>query len=397
MARKLKDWLQGYVEYTKYSEAPLSFHFWTGVSTIAAALQRRVWIDQGYFQWIPNFYIILVAPPGVATKSVTISIGTKMLRELNTIRFGPNVITWQALVQSLAASTEMFELDGEYITQSALHINASELGTFLNPQDREMVDILVDLWDGRAEPFRKVTKMSGTDIIHNPCLNIIAATTPAWLTGYMPEHFIGGGLTSRCIFLFAQKKAQLIPYPASHFGKENQELYGKLIHDLEQIAMLAGPVTMTPEAQAWGKEWYEHHWTSPPPSALNSDRYAGYLSRKQTHIHKLAIVLMAARRDELVLTLDDLQNAEQLVSSTEKQLPVVFDEVGKTSEGKAISELVQLVHRAGSIEVGELYRHLYRLMSYNVFKETLISAQRTGFVQVFQMGATTVVRAVDKT
>ena len=51
---------------------------WVGVSTIAGALRRKVWIDQAYFKWYPNFYIILVAPPGIVAKSTTASLGMRL-------------------------------------------------------------------------------------------------------------------------------------------------------------------------------------------------------------------------------------------------------------------------------------------------------------------------------
>jgi len=65
--RLLENWLKSYMHYSSFSEAPDKMHFWVGVSTIAGALRRRVWIDQGYFQWTPNFYIVFVSPPGIVS------------------------------------------------------------------------------------------------------------------------------------------------------------------------------------------------------------------------------------------------------------------------------------------------------------------------------------------
>ena len=65
-------WLKTYVAHMRFNEAPSSFHFWVGVGTIAGALRRKVWTDHLTYQYTPNFYIILVAPPGVATKSTAI-------------------------------------------------------------------------------------------------------------------------------------------------------------------------------------------------------------------------------------------------------------------------------------------------------------------------------------
>jgi len=62
MPRHFPDWLSAYISYSGYGEAPKYMSFWTGVSTIAGALRRRCWIDQTYFKWFANFYVILVAP-----------------------------------------------------------------------------------------------------------------------------------------------------------------------------------------------------------------------------------------------------------------------------------------------------------------------------------------------
>jgi hypothetical protein len=52
--RELPDWLSEFVANSQWGEAPVYMYFWTGVSTIAAALRRKVWIDMGNFVWYPN-------------------------------------------------------------------------------------------------------------------------------------------------------------------------------------------------------------------------------------------------------------------------------------------------------------------------------------------------------
>ena len=42
MTRHFHDWLQAYVDYTSYTEAPTHMHFWSGVSAVADALRRRI-------------------------------------------------------------------------------------------------------------------------------------------------------------------------------------------------------------------------------------------------------------------------------------------------------------------------------------------------------------------
>lgn len=384
-SRKCKDWLVSYLEYTDPTEAPTTFHFWCGISTIAAALQRHVWIDMGFFEWVPNFYIILVAPPGIVNKTSTINIGSRMLRELKTIHEGPNVLTWQALVQTMATASEMFECNGEFHTQCALHIAAGELGNLLDPSNRDLLDVLTALWDGQREPFRKITKTQGSDTIINPCLNLIAGTTPAWISTHVPEHFIGGGLASRCIFLFANQKRRLEAYPKQHYTAQHSALYDALVHDLELINTLKGEYTLTPEAMAWGEAWYESHYKTHSRTMATS-RFGGYLARKQTHIHKLAMVLAAASSDGLRITAEHLQKAERIITATEAALSQVFAGIGETPEGRHLSEIVRIVHTHGRIPYQRLYAYMSRVVLAADFDKLVLSAQKAGLVSVAKAG-----------
>ena len=174
MTRQFPDWLSAFMDYASYGEAPRHMYFWSGVSAVAGALRRKVWIDQAYFKWFPNFYIVLVAPPGIVSKSTTAGIAMNLLRKVPGIRFGPDVVTWPALISAFAEATEGFELNSEVHVMSALTLESSEFGNLLNPQDKDMVDLLVALWDGKPGTFEKKTKHSGNDSVENPWINLIA-------------------------------------------------------------------------------------------------------------------------------------------------------------------------------------------------------------------------------
>src|SRR3990167_5047792 len=279
MPRYYDDWLRAFVEFPSYGEAPLKTLFWTGVSTLAGALRRRVWIDQKYFQWLPNFYVILVAPPGVIAKSTTANIGMNLLRGLppGTINFGPDAMTWQALITSLAKSTRAVpdpRDPGTFYPMSAVTFCSDELGNLLNPKDRDLVDALVTLWDGKQGAFRKETKTSGNDTIENPFVNIIGCTTPAWLSGNFPEYMLGGGFTSRCVFIYSDTKRQLVPYVDEVVPAGFEEQRKRLIHDLEIISTLYGCYEMTGPARDWGHRWYINHWKR-RPHEVRTEQFEG--------------------------------------------------------------------------------------------------------------------------
>lgn len=373
-SRRLANWLKSYMQYTASLEAPDEFHFWTGVSTIAGALRRQVWIDQIHFQWTPNFYIILVSPPGIVNKTTTIGVGSRFLKQIPDVNFGPNAITWQALVQALSESTTAFQMpDGTYHQMSCITCSSGELGSLLDPHDRNMVDVLTDLWDGRLDTWKKMTKTSGTDVIENPWINIIAATTPSWLGDNLGESAVGGGFTSRCIFIYADRKRHFIALPRYHMQEMHAHLREDLMHDLEAISMIKGEYTFTQEAIDWVTTWYRSHWEK-HASTVASDRMAGYIGRKQTHIMKLSMVIAAAQRDDLVLQKSDLEEASLIVDSLETYQSKVFDRIGQTEGGRFTSMLVDIVQQLGAIDRSALLRHVIRVMDEKTFGIALNTA-----------------------
>lgn len=365
--RKHKDWIQAYMEYSKHSEAPDKFHFWTAASVLAGALRRRVWIDQGYFQWTPNMYVVFVAPPGIVSKSTTASIGMNILKQLPDIHFGPDAVTWQALAQALAGSTEEVPIPGpdgvdEFHPMSALTIVSSEFGTFLNPNDREMVDVLVSLWDGQKGAWKKATKTCGDDVIVNPWINILACTTPAWIAGNFPQYMIGGGFTSRCVFVYSEEKRQLIAYPGELIGEQFKAQEADLLHDLEIISQMKGEYHLDKEAVKWGHQWYEEHYHN-RPKHLSDVQFGGYVARKQTHIHKLAMVLSASAGDQLVVRQEFLEAANMMVTALEYDMPKVFQQVGANDAGRITGLVNEFCRSHQKVSKQELYRHFLNKVS----------------------------------
>lgn len=384
--RQLQDWLKTYMQFTAYSESPEALHFWTGVSTLAGGLRRKTYFDQVYYKWSPNFYIIFVAPPGIVSKSTSMSIGMNLLKSIPDIKFGPNAITWQALVTSLSESTVAVPINdqGDFESMSCLTFASSEMGTLLDPRDRSMVDLLVDLWDGQDGAWKKATKTSGNDTVVNPWLNIIACTTPTWIAENMPKGVVGGGFTSRCIFIFAKAKRSLIAYPKDSVPKEFFVLKEKLIHDLELISQLKGSFELTPEAKAWGEVWYAEHYKK--AHLLNMDQFGGYLARKQCHMHKLAMVLSASYKDELVITESDLTKASKILDALEADLPQVFRSLETSQEMEKTERLLAYIKVRGEVEKMTLYRDFVHVMSLKDFTDAIAAGIQAGYLSMVVKG-----------
>ena len=359
--RKLDNWLDSFIKYTEHLEAPDIFFFWTGVSTIASVLRRKAYYDMGYFPWSANFYIILIAPSGVCTKSTVLREGTKLLRKLPDITLGPKTLTWQSLLPALGeAAIERFLPGGETTAESCISFSSTEFGTLLKMNDEDLVTVLTDLWDGADEEFTKRTIGKGLEIAYNPWINIIAGTTPKWVAENIGESKIEMGFTSRCIPVYADQKRRFVENPKEEIAKLGPAfklLEADLIGDLKEISTLSGEFTRTGEARAWGIEWYERLHSDIPARRALAD-FDGYLSRKQGHLYKIAMVLNAARTSSMVLELEDVVRAAALLIQTEKDMNKVFKKIGDSDNIKYTNEIQRYLElrENGRIPQAELYK-----------------------------------------
>ena len=409
MARKLENWLKSYLEYAQHTEAPPAFHFWSGIGTVAGALRRQVWFDQYFWKWYPNFYIILVAPSGVATKTTAMNMATELLRALPDIRFGPDSVTWQSLIDAFEESAtgvpgskeDPLDLNTTFETTSCLTFASGELGNFLDPDDTKFISLLIELWDGREHPFERRTRGDSSHSIYKPWINLIACTTPEWIAESMNHLFITGGMFSRCLPVHQEGKSQLVAYVKREIQKHQiplehlARLKNDLIDDLADIAKMKGEFTLTEEAYVFGEAWYKKINTT-VNFDLQSTGFGGYLSRKQGHAHKIAMVLSAAQRSTRVITEDDLKSAIDLLESLEADMSKVVGEVGTTPDLVKARHLISIVHGAKKLTRGALYRKMFQTHGTKTqeFSEMLTAAIEAGFVRMTTEGSAILVTAL---
>lgn len=389
MARILKDWIPAYLDFTAGTEAPRLMHFWAGVSCVAACLRRKVWIDMKRFKWTPSFYVIFVAPPGVVSKTTTMDMGIDLLKNVPGIKFGPDVVTWQALVTAFAGAREEFQYGEDFVPMSPITLASGELGNLLNPQDRDMVNLYIALWDGRSS-FEKVTKGSGTDIISAPWINIIGCTTPHWIADNMPAATVGGGFTSRCVFVYADSKETLIALPDEHTRPDHDSYAAALTADLEHIATnLVGPYTILEEARVWIRQWYAELW-APENMQMDDKQLEGYRARKQTHMMKLALVLSASRGDSMQITLEDVVLANKMLEATEPNLDKVFSRIGRTEDSLQAERFIDFIRRYGKVRYVKAYQHIHSYFpDFRDFEGVLAGALKSGQISMHYEGNST--------
>lgn len=386
MPRVYKDWLTAYTDYTDDTEAPPNFHLWTGLVTLAGAVQRKVWIDLAHFQWVANLYVLLVGEPGIVTKSTSIRIGRNLLRGIKGFHQGPDSVTWQALLDSFTESSHSFKHGQGELVQSPLSLFIAEVGNFLDPTNREAMDLLTDMWDGQATTFTRRTRGSGENSIVNPWLNFIGCTTPTWIRNNFSADLVGGGFASRLIVIYGDKKKRLIAYPGISSGGLKTDMEESLSSDLKHIARLQGPMTILPDALAWGEKWYADLQAGLGKDIM-SQRASGYYARKQTHLHKIAMLISISSKDDLTISQEDLEIAHMILIDVEKDIMRVLSNItNRQVSARNAMEIIQVLRAGKNLTDGEIFGHLWTYMSKKDFDTAIQDLQSAGMIYARAVG-----------
>ena len=334
--RKCSDWIDSYLKLTDHTEPPTIFHKWVAISCIAACMQRKCVLPWGRLRFYPNFYIVIIAPPGRARKGTAMDIVMKFLEEprLN-IKLAAESLTREQLIKELIDSQEIITMpDGKIATHSSLTICNSELTVFLGYQNTQLIGDLTDWYDCKRH-WRYRTKNSGHFDNTNIWVNLLGATTTELLRMALPPVAIGGGLTSRMIFVYAAQKRATIPDP---FVTPNDEIIEEnLLDDLEQIVTLCGEYRPTVDYIEARTEWYMINDANPP---FQDAIFAGYCDRRIATVSKLSIIMAASHSNELVVTADDFLRGVAFIEEAEQLMPMALSGIGQGKHADIMARLM---------------------------------------------------------
>ena len=339
--RILDSWIDNYLIYTDNSEPPRMFRLWSAISVIAAVLQRKCKLPWGTLTFYPNLYTVLVGPPA-ARKGTAMNQAFPFLERLN-IKVAAEAITREALIRELknANDNDIDIKTGKMVFHSSLTIWAQELTVFLGYNNLQLLSDLTDWYDCRNK-WTYRTKLSGTDEITGVYVNLFGATTPDLIKSTMPMDAIGGGLTSRMIFVFEWDKGKTVPYTG--LNDKEREIELALIADLERIRMLNGDFKTTSGFMELWISWYSGQEHNLP---FRDAKFNGYFQRRGNHIMKLAMIVNASRSSEMIIEEKDLAEAIKILDLTEKRMINTFSGVGKMSHADVMSKIMSEVSLAG--------------------------------------------------
>jgi len=328
---------------------------------ISAVLQRRVHIKWGYELIYPNMYVVLVGPSGRSRKGTAMNIGKDILKDIGGISVASESITREALIRKMNDSITSYTDPTTRMIRfhCALTAISPELSVFLGQNDVKFLADLTDWYDS-ADEWTYETKNVGTDKLQGICFNLLGATAPDWFSSILPQEAVGGGFTSRIIFVVEDKKKQTV---ADHMPTEEELAMKKLlIKDLEKISTITGQYELTVDAKDRYIAWYEEQdkLMDKGEFPIEDRRFAGYCERRATHVRKLSMAVAASQRQETIVELADMERSMELFKTIEKNMHKTFSGLGSSPYSLATERILAFIEQKREVTRSEVMRQFYR-------------------------------------
>ena len=397
--RRLDSWIDHFVQATAPIEGPELFKKWTAITTIAAILEQKVWV-QTTSPVYPNLYTFLVAPPGVG-KSRIIDVARDLVEFLPDPFIAPTSVNAASIIDSIAECKRSLSIttpspsgpvtiSHEY---NSMAILVGEFGTFMSKYDDDLMAILTDFYNVRPYGQRRRRNAQAGHLkltIPRPQLNILIGSTPSNLMKFMPENAWGQGFASRILFIFADQKEIV-----DDFASRPDITTTDLVHDLGLINNIVGEFVVTREYRDAINAWREVDENNPPKPT--HPRLQHYNSRRKEHLYRLSMVSALDRSDALILDHADFIRAMGWLIEAEQWMPRIFEGSG-SADSAVMDEVWHLVAKTGEMNEGKIISYIRQRVPANAVSkilEVMIQSQLLRVTGATRMGVRTF-RAVDR-
>lgn len=366
------------------------YHVWAACSAIAAALQRRCWMKWGHDTIYPNLYVVLVGPSGKVRKGDPINIAKMFVKDLMTPMIGEeNSPEYVARFMAEAIQTYTDRTTGRIEMHSSVTCFVEELSVLTGERNTRFLATLTNWYDCRSD-WTRGTKNAGVDDVKGVWLNMLAATAPDWLPYIFTKEAVGGGFTSRCIFVVEDRLSQVVSDPNSCMP--STKLRNEMKFDLEIMKNMSGEFCFTEDGHKEYVEWYEnfqdHNLTG--NDDVKDAALQGYASRRPTHLKKLSMIMSAARGCDYMINAADFRRAKTLLEVTEKRMSSVFDGIGSARYVRETDTILNYIRSKGSCTKADVLRQYYRMLDVYTLDNIVSVLEQMGAIKrVLKDGSTT--------
>lgn len=348
----MNKFIDNYLTYTKSTETPELFHLWGALSCLAGAAERRLWLNRGMFNMYGNLYILLIAPPGIASKSTSIGYQMRIMKRCNYHTLDDQS-TKEKIIDNAANAFQIHPIDEESkFPHTSMTYAMTELNTLLTA-GTDMPLFLTRIFD-EYDSYKTGTIGRGMKEIINPYFNLIAAATTEWFGKVMDSDLLSAGFLARCIVVYARTRRFRNAKP--EFTEEQQRALEKCIEILNWIKPLFGEIQLTDEAEEFYANWYQNL----PEESGEDPKLSGYFERKAKMFTLKVSMLLALGDKRKTVELKDMEDTLKIFDYTEPAMISCFALAGANKLAPYVRLIVNLlISNNGAISYADILRRLY--------------------------------------
>lgn len=340
MKRNFPSFLNAFREYAKDDVIPDAYTTWSGLSLIAAALERKVWVQSGKKITYPNIFILLVGHPGggksqAAGKVLPLVYGLQEKVGVSYFKLLQGVATAAGVCELMNTFTPTKEAD---LYSSLYYVEGEGSDSALKNHADDFRSLACTMYDCR-DKYEK-TLRSGHYNIPKPVLNMLIGSTFDFLKNVIDQNSVMGGLASRCTYVIDEKELPVSSGIDSEATAVNTEMINALTEDLHSIYQMEGRFRIQREAHALHEEWWGKHRKEIEDT--ESERLRSLLVRRPLLLQKAVMLYSASDRQDRSIVTEHMEKAIEAVDSVTKDCMRVISSaiIGNKNSYDAISQFI---------------------------------------------------------
>lgn len=358
-----KGYFRDYLEYTKQSEAPVVYHFFTAVIGLAALVNRRCMFSMGPTGWIyPPLGVILIGPSGIK-KTSSSDIMVNLLTQTQLVPIYSEKVTPEALVEGMAKG------------QAVGLVYAPEMAVTLNKQSymEGIVPLLTRLMDS-PDIWESKTISRGVTTLKDVALSSLMCSTSDWFVSNTPADMFGGGFIARNLIIHQTISPRIIPIPKAR----DETLRARVLSEMTNLHAHSGVMFFSEHAnQAYVSFYHRNKMERPEHEMLES-----YHQRKASHAIRLSMLLHLATHQDMEICVDCFTRALDILAWTERFMPSLLRQMFKTGVGEDAEKVLKVIRSSGGIiPHSVLVRKMQYAMNAGQLKGVVQTLKESGSIE----------------
>ena len=386
---KYNKFLEHYRAYTQGNETPESMHIWAGLSAIAGASEKKIWIPRGFFNIYLNQYLLFVSHAGIG-KSTAMNIARDLLEDTGAIVY-EGATTKRMIVEDMEKDQNKdCMVNGQRFVHSSVTFIADEFNVILDSGGPQIVKFFTEIFS-KENTYSDRTKVHGSYGIPRPFLNIMGNVVPEWFGGNLAGDLSATGLLARCIIVHEDT-------PRGSFSKpvlDNAQLEErkKALQILLWVSAQSGELKIEDEAEDFFDVWYRKQKIS----AKEDYRIAYYLERKRK-IHVLRVAALMALGDQrMEIKILDFKRALHVFDMIDENMRLVLKFSGGNKSAQHGNKVIKMLKACGGeLPAKTIGKVLYTDLTLDEIKGLLEQLKAIGDIVMPVIDGITWVKLLDR-